>query len=58
MANGKVALCCMDGEGRHIIGDVRTEPLLDIYNRPEYRLLREHTATRLDAGHPCSGCNI
>lgn len=58
MADGKVALCCMDGEGRHVIGDARTEPLLEIYNRPAYRRLREGAATRLDAGEPCAGCDL
>lgn len=58
MADGKVALCCMDGEGRHVIGDVREESALAIYNHPDYRRLRERTPTRLDAGAPCSTCDL
>lgn len=57
MATGKVALCCMDGEGKHIIGDASTENVLDIYNKPEYRKLRDAAPTRLEAGAPCSGCS-
>ena len=34
MASGKVALCCMDGEGKHVIGDVNTQSVLEIYNAP------------------------
>lgn len=56
MSTGQVALCCMDGEGKHVIGNVATENALAIYNRPSYRRLRQDTATRLSAGLPCDRC--
>lgn len=56
MANGKVALCCQDGEGRHVIGDALRENVLDIYNRPEYRRLRVDGLTRLEVKAPCNTC--
>ena len=56
MSTGQVALCCMDGEGKHVIGNVTTENALAIYNQASYRRLRQDTATRLGAGSPCDRC--
>ena len=56
MASGKVALCCMDGEGKHVIGDVSTHAVLDVYNDPEYRKMRQSTFSRKDAAAPCNKC--
>lgn len=56
MASGKVALCCMDGEGKYVIGDVREKSVLDIYNHPQYKKMRQFTASRLAAASPCDTC--
>jgi MoaA/NifB/PqqE/SkfB family radical SAM enzyme len=56
-ATGVVAHCCMDGKAEFPIGDVRHEHVLDIYNKPEYRRLRERTSSRLDV-EPCRGCGF
>jgi hypothetical protein len=56
MASGKVALCCMDGEGKHVIGDVNTQTVLDVYNSPDYRKMRQYTFSRKAAAAPCDTC--
>jgi len=56
-ATGVVAHCCMDGQARYPIGDVRTQHVLEIYNAPEYRRLREATMSRREVS-PCSGCGF
>jgi hypothetical protein len=56
MASGKVALCCMDGEGKHVIGDVNTQSVLEIYNSPGYRKMRQFTFLRKAAAAPCDTC--
>ena len=56
MASGKVALCCMDGEGKHVIGDVNNQSVLDIYNSPRYKKLRQYTNSRIAAVPPCDHC--
>jgi hypothetical protein len=56
MASGKVALCCMDGEGKHVIGDVNTQSVLEIYNSPGYRKMRQFTFSRKAAAAPCDTC--
>ena len=56
MASGKVALCCMDGEGKYVVGDVNTDSVLNIYNSPDYRKMRQYTFTRLAAADPCTTC--
>ena len=56
MASGKVALCCMDGEGKHVIGDVRQDSIYDIYNHPDYRKMRQFQSFRAGAAAPCDSC--
>jgi radical SAM protein with 4Fe4S-binding SPASM domain len=56
MADGKVALCCMDGTGEYSIGDVNTQTMLEVYNSPSYRAMRD-LASRKGAGDPCSRCS-
>lgn len=58
MATGKVALCCMDGKGEHVVGDVAELSVLEIYNSPGYRALRETVRVRKDAGVPCVSCSL
>lgn len=56
MASGKVALCCIDGEGKYAVGDVTRDSVLDVYNSPGYRKLREATPTRV-GDEPCGQCS-
>lgn len=56
-ATGVVAHCCMDGKAEFPIGDVRREHVLEIYNKPEYRRLRETLATRQEV-EPCRSCGF
>jgi hypothetical protein len=56
-ATGKVAHCCMDGKAMWSIGDVTTTHVLDVYNAPEYRRLRETVLSR-KAVAPCNTCTF
>ena len=56
MATGEVAMCCMDGEARYSKGDVAASHVLEIYNQPHLRRLREQLISRREAGDPCSRC--
>jgi hypothetical protein len=56
--NGEATLCCWDSKGRAIIGDVKTQRVLDIWNGEVMRHHRE----LLDAGKRdqielCSRCD-
>jgi sulfatase maturation enzyme AslB (radical SAM superfamily) len=55
MADGKVALCCMDSRGDYSIGDVNSMTLLEVYNAPLYRRRRESMLNRQEV-KPCSTC--
>jgi len=57
MASGKVALCCMDGEGKYVIGDVNRQSVLEVYNDPQFKKMRQYTFTRLAAASPCNTCS-
>lgn len=56
-SSGQVAHCCMDAQARYPWGNVNTHSILEIYNRPNFRRLRERTLSRLNV-HPCRNCNL
>lgn len=56
-ATGVVAHCCMDGKAEFSIGNARHRHVLEIYNAPEFRRLRETLDTRL-AADPCRRCGF
>lgn len=55
MATGKVAMCCMDGEGAFSIGDLNEQSLFEVYNGKEARARRVGEVSRLCV-HPCRTC--
>lgn len=55
-AECKAVLCCMDGKGEYVLGDVRDQSLLEIYNSPTAKAYREQTGRRGGLA-PCSGCS-
>lgn len=55
-ATGKVAMCCMDGKAEYPKGDVNDHHVLEIYNQPFLRQLRESLASRRTTGAPCNRC--
>jgi sulfatase maturation enzyme AslB (radical SAM superfamily) len=55
--DGRVSLCCADFDGRHILGDLRTSTIREIWNGDLYRRTRrEH----LESGGPaiCRSCDL
>ena len=54
MADGRVALCCMDQNGDYALGDAKTTPLLDIFNSDRRR--EYHTKVKRDLV-PCKICS-
>ncbi|WP_417386595.1 radical SAM/SPASM domain-containing protein [Gimesia sp.] len=56
-ATGEVAHCCADGQAEYSIGNVNDQHVLEIYNSPEYRKLREATVSRLSVS-PCNKCTF
>lgn len=56
-ATGVVAHCCMDGKAEFPIGDVNNNSVLEIYNSPHYKALREAAIYRKNA-EPCNKCSF
>jgi radical SAM protein with 4Fe4S-binding SPASM domain len=56
-ATGEVAHCCADGQAEFPIGNVNDQHVLEVYNSPEYRKLREATVSRLSV-EPCNRCTF
>jgi sulfatase maturation enzyme AslB (radical SAM superfamily) len=55
--DGRVSLCCADFDGHHILGDLKTQTIADVWNSPAYRAARrEH----LESGGPdiCRSCDL
>lgn len=55
--DGRVSLCCADFDGRHILGDLRTSSIADIWNGPAYLSVRRQ---HLESGGPeiCRSCDL
>jgi len=57
--DGRCALCCMDSEGEVIIGDLRKQSIVEIYNSPVARAYRDaHTEGRFADLELCRKCNM
>ncbi|MCC7008737.1 MAG: radical SAM protein [Acidobacteria bacterium] len=55
--DGRVSLCCADFDGRHVLGDLRTQSIADVWNSPVYREVRRQ---HLESGGPeiCRSCDL
>ena len=55
--DGRVSLCCADFDGRHVLGDLRTSTIAQIWNSPAYRAVRRQ---HLESGGPeiCRSCDL
>lgn len=55
--DGRVSLCCADFDGRHILGDLRSSTIAEIWNGPAYRDVRRQ---HLESGGPeiCRSCDL
>ena len=56
-STGSVAHCCMDGKAEWAIGNVNDQHVLEIYNTPLYKEVRQYAITRMDA-EPCNQCTF
>lgn len=55
--NGVVPHCCVDAREQFPFGDANRQSILEIYNNPYWRNLRESVATR-EVVYPCKTCNL
>jgi hypothetical protein len=55
--DGRVSLCCADFDGRHVLGDLRTSTIAQVWNSPAYRAVRRQ---HLTSGGPeiCRSCDL
>ena len=55
--DGRVSLCCADFDGRHVLGDLNTSTIQDIWNGPPYLEARR---LHLESGGPdiCRACDL
>jgi radical SAM protein with 4Fe4S-binding SPASM domain len=56
-ASGKVALCCSDMYGDHIMGDVLDESLVDIWYSQKFQKYRVQLKTGREGLKPCEDCS-
>ena len=38
--DGRIGLCCMDSDGKYILGDISKETMRNVWNNAHYKLLR------------------
>jgi radical SAM protein with 4Fe4S-binding SPASM domain len=55
--DGRVSLCCADFDGKHVLGDLRSQSIREVWNSPAYREVRRE---QLDHGGPeiCQSCDL
>ena len=55
--DGRVSLCCADFDGRHVLGDLNTSTIRDIWNAEPYIATRR---AHLESGGPdiCRSCDL
>jgi MoaA/NifB/PqqE/SkfB family radical SAM enzyme len=55
--DGRVSLCCADFDGRHILGDLNTSSIKDVWNADPYVMTRRQ---HLESGGPeiCRSCDL
>ncbi|MGE3843884.1 MAG: radical SAM/SPASM domain-containing protein [Vicinamibacterales bacterium] len=55
--DGRVSLCCADFDGRHVLGNLNTQSIAEIWNNDLYRQTRRD---HLDHGGPavCQSCDL
>lgn len=56
--NGKVCLCCMDSDGKYIMGDVSRNTLDEVWNNREYQELRLLHGISRNLYEPCRICTL
>jgi hypothetical protein len=57
LSDGRVAFCCIDSDGQWGHGDANKQHILEIYNQPERRTLRE-TLTNRAGLVQCANCSL
>jgi sulfatase maturation enzyme AslB (radical SAM superfamily) len=57
LPDGRSLFCCIDSDGHWGSGDVSKQHLLEIYNQPERRRLRETLVDRAELKQ-CAGCSL
>ena len=57
LCTGVVAHCCMDSKGEFSFGSVKEKNILDIYNSPHFRHLRQSVTSR-EHVFPCNTCGL
>jgi MoaA/NifB/PqqE/SkfB family radical SAM enzyme len=57
--DGRVALCSIDHEARHVVGDLRTHAIAEVWNGPAMAAVRRsHLDGRFDGAALCGRCRV
>ncbi|MBI4020057.1 MAG: SPASM domain-containing protein [Candidatus Aenigmarchaeota archaeon] len=58
LADGRVALCCLDYDGKVILGDVKSQSIMEIWNGEAYRKIRDaHVNGNQSTLNLCNTCH-
>ena len=58
MYDGRICLCCMDSDGKYIMGDISKNTMLEIWNGDQYTNLRRLHGICRSAYEPCARCTL
>jgi radical SAM protein with 4Fe4S-binding SPASM domain len=54
--DGRVSACCLDGSGHWVMGNMRTQKFMDIWNSQEFQELRQAHLNKDVSGTKCEQC--
>lgn len=54
--DGKVVPCCFDKDANHVMGELKKEPLLDVWKSPAYQLFRNQLLADRSQIDICQNC--
>jgi radical SAM protein with 4Fe4S-binding SPASM domain len=58
LVDGRVALCCFDTDGEHVIGDIKTQSIREVWHSKEFKELRSRLFEReFDCLPLCAHCD-
>jgi radical SAM protein with 4Fe4S-binding SPASM domain len=58
LVDGSLTACCMDGLGRWIMGDLKTQSFMDAWNSKEFQALRREHLNKNVIGTKCERCAL
>jgi len=58
LSDGRMTACCMDATGNWVMGDLKTQKFMDIWNNEDFKKLRQAHLNKDVTGTACEKCAL